>query len=96
MIALRNLHEEQAEDGLAGLPRGAMIHGAEIPRVDYRLPQGARRRVFAQWVDPAKRALIDSEQHRTVVVLLALTGFRVSSIVTLARDALTVGPDGHP
>ncbi|MGI9098029.1 MAG: tyrosine-type recombinase/integrase [Solirubrobacteraceae bacterium] len=96
VIALRNLLEEQAEDGLAGLPRGAIIHGGEVPRVDYRLPKELGAGVFAQWVDPANLALIDSEQHRTVVVLLALTGFRVSSIVTLARDALQLGPDGHP
>ena len=44
VIALRNLLEEQAQDGLSGLPRGAIIHGAEIPRVDYRLPKAARRR----------------------------------------------------
>jgi site-specific recombinase XerD len=96
VVALRNLLEEQAEDGLAGLPRSTMIHAGEIPRVDYRLPKELGDGVFAQWVDPANLALIDNEQHRTVVVLLAYTGLRVSSIVTLARDTLTVGPDGHP
>ncbi len=34
VVALRSLLEEQAEDGLAGLPRGAVIHRAELPRVD--------------------------------------------------------------
>ncbi len=96
VVALRNLLEEQAEDGLAGLPRSAKIHGGEVPRVDYRLPKELGGGVFAQWVDPANLALIDREQHRTIVLLLAFTGFRVSSIVTLPRDALQLGPDGHP
>ncbi|MBA3746944.1 MAG: site-specific integrase [Solirubrobacterales bacterium] len=96
VIALRNLLEEQAQDGLSGLPRGAIIHGSEIPRVDYRLPKALGTDVFGQWVDPANVALLDDEQHRTIVLLLAFTGFRVSSIVTLARDTLQVGPDGHP
>ena len=96
VVALRNLLEEQAEDGLAGLPRSAIIHGGEIPRVDYRLPKELGGDVFAQWVDPANLALLDNEQHRTVVVLLAYTGFRVSSIVTLARDTLRSGPTVIP
>lgn len=33
VISLRGLLDEQAEDGLAGLHRGAKTHGAEIPRV---------------------------------------------------------------
>ena len=96
VVALRVLLEEQAEDGLAGLPRSAAIHRSELPRVDYRLPKQLSGEVFAQWVDPANLALLDDEQHRTVVLLLAFTGFRVSSVVTLARDALELGPDGHP
>ena len=90
------LLEEQAEDGLAGLPRGAVIHRAELPRVDYRLPKTLAGEVFAQWIDPANLALLDDEQHRTIVLVLAFTGFRVSSVVTLTRDALELGPDGHP
>ena len=31
-----------------------------------------------------------------MILLLAFTGLRVSSIVTLARDALEIGSDGHP
>lgn len=96
IVALRNLLEEQAQDGMSGLPPSTIIHGAEIPRVDYRLPKELGGDVFAQWVDPANLALLDNEQHRTVVLLLALTGFRVSSIVTLGRVALQVGADGHP
>jgi len=96
VVALRSLLEEQAEDGLAGLPRGAVIHRAELPRVGYRLPKQLGDGIFAQWVDPASLALLDDEQHRTIVLLLALTGLRVSSVVTLARDARELGPDGHP
>ncbi len=94
--ALRAFLEEQREDGLAGLPRGAVIHGAEIPRAQYRLPKALEQRVFDQFVDPANLALLGSEQHRTVVLLLAYTGLRVSSIATLPRDALEVGSDNQP
>jgi integrase/ferredoxin len=96
VVALRLLLEEQAEEGLAGLPRGSVIHRAELPRVDYRLPKQLPGGVFGQWVDPANLARLDDEQHRTIVLLLALTGFRVSSVVTLARDARELGADGHP
>ena len=41
-------------------------------------------------------ALLPSEKQRTVILLLAHTGLRVSSLVTLARDALEIGSDGHP
>ena len=95
VVALRSLLEEQAEDGLSGMPRGAVIHRAEIPRVDYRLPKQLGGEIFDQWVDPANLALLDDEQHRTVVLLLAFTGLRVSSVVTLARDARELGPDGQ-
>jgi hypothetical protein len=44
-VALRSLLDEQAEDGLPGLPRGAVIHRAELPRVDYRLPKPLRGEV---------------------------------------------------
>jgi integrase len=96
VVALRALLEEQAEDGLAGLPRSAVIHRAELPRVDYRLPKQLPGAVFSQWVDPANLARLDDEQHRTVVLLLAFAGLRVSSVVTLACDAREFGPDGHP
>jgi len=96
VVALREFLEEQAEDGLAGVPRGAVIHRSELPRVDYRLPKQLSGEIFAQWVDPARLAVLDDEQHRTVVLLLAFTGLRVSSVVTLARDAREFGPDGHP
>jgi integrase len=96
VVALRSLLDEQAEDGLAGLPRGSVIHRTEIPRIDYRLPKQLGGEICDQWIDPADLALLDHEQHRTVVLLLAFTGFRVSSVVTLARDAQELGPDGHP
>jgi integrase len=96
ILALRLLLEEQAEDGLAGLPRGAVIHRAELPRVEYRLPKQLGGEVFARWIDPTNLALLERERDRTVVLLLAFTGFRVSSVVTLTRDARLLGPDGHP
>ncbi|MGO9752269.1 MAG: hypothetical protein ACLP8S_04355 [Solirubrobacteraceae bacterium] len=39
LLSVRLLLEEQREDGLAGLPAGAVIHGAELPRVGYQLPK---------------------------------------------------------
>ena len=75
---------------------GAVIHGPEIPSRDYRLPQAARASVFDQFIDPANLALLASEQHRTIVLVLATTGLRVSSVATLARDALEIGSDHHP
>ncbi len=94
--ALRQFLWEQAEDGLAGLPRRAVIHAAEIPKVTDRPPRTLEKGVFEQFVDPANLAVLRSEQQRTVIVLLAYTGLRASSIVTLSRDALEIGSDGHP
>jgi site-specific recombinase XerD len=94
--AMRLFLEEQWEDGLARMPRGATIHPGEIPSADYRLPRGIEGPVFDQLIDPANLALLASEQHRTIIVLLAFTGLRISSIVTLSRDALQSGSDGHP
>lgn len=96
IVALRSFLEEQATDGLDGLPRSAVIHRGEVPRVDYRLPKEMPDEVFAQWVDPGNLDVLESELHRTVVLVLAYTGFRVSSVVTLLRDARTIGSDGHP
>ena len=94
--ALRAFLDEQRDDGLAGLPRSAVIHFAEMPRVTLRAPKGLDKHVFDQLIDPQKLALLGSEQHRTVVLLLAYTGIRVSSLVLLRRDALQEGSDGHP
>jgi integrase len=95
--AVRQFLSEQADDGLAGLPRGAVIHVGEIPSVTARPPRGIEKPVFDQLIDPANLALLPSEKQRTIVLLLlAHTGLRVSSLVTLARDALEVGSDGHP
>ena len=58
LLAVRLLLEEQREDGLAGLPAGAVIHGAELPRVDPGLPKTLPGEVFAQWIDPANLALL--------------------------------------
>jgi site-specific recombinase XerD len=79
LLAVRLLLLEQAEDGLAGLPRGAVIHGSELPRVDRGLPKTVAEEVFAQWIDPANLAVLD-ERDRTLVLVLAFTGFRVSSV----------------
>jgi site-specific recombinase XerD/ferredoxin len=95
LLAVRLLLLEQAEDGLAGLPRGAVIHGSELPCVDPGLPKTIADDVFAQWIDPANLARLD-ERDRTLVLVLAFTGLRVSSVVTLMRDALEHGPDKHP
>lgn len=96
IVALRSFLEEQAMDGLDGLPRSAVIHRGEVPRVDYRLPKELPADVFAQWVDPTNLEVLDYELHRTIVMVLAYTGFRVSSVVTLLRDARMIGSDGHP
>lgn len=93
---LRAFLEEQRDDGLAGLPRGAVIRGAELPRVEARPPKGIDKQVFDQLVDPERLALLSSEQHRTLILLLAYTGMRISSLVLLRRDALETGSDGHP
>lgn len=95
LLAVRMLLDEQADDGLAGLPAGARIRGGELPRVDYQLPKTLADEVFAQWIKPANLALL-SERDRTLVLVLAFTGFRVSTVVTLLRDALERGPDSHP
>ena len=51
--------------------------------------------VFSQWIDPTNLALLD-ERDRTIVLVLAFTGFRVSSVVTLMRGCVELGSDGHP
>jgi integrase len=94
--AVRLFLEEQWDDGLAGLPRGAMIHTGEVPHHRSMLPRGIEGPVFEQFIDPANLALLPTEQHRTVILLLAFTGLRISSIVTLPRDALQIGSDNHP
>ena len=94
--AVRQFLAQQADDGLAGLPAGAVIHAGEIPTRSPRPPRGIEPRVFEQLIDQANLALLPSEKQRTIVLLLAHTGLRVSSVVTLERDALEIGSDGHP
>ena len=97
VTAVRLFLEEQWQDGLAGLPRTAVIHVGEVPHNrSRRLPHGIEALVFEQFIDPANLALLPCEQHRTVILLLAFTGLRVSSVVTLPRDALQIGSDNHP
>jgi site-specific recombinase XerD len=93
---LRAFIAEQRHDGLAGIPHDAVIHAAEIPNVDYRLPRQLEPGIFEQFIDPANLTRLASEQHRTIVLVLATTGLRASSVTTLARDALEIGSDGHP
>jgi integrase len=97
VTAVRLFLEEQWQDGLSGLPRMAVIHVGEVPHNrSRRLPRGIEAPVFEQFIDAANLARLPCEQHRTVILLLAFTGLRVSSVVTLARDALLVGSDNHP
>jgi integrase len=67
-----------------------------MPRVGFRPPKGLDKRLFDQLIDRENLALLGSEQHRTLILLLAHTGLRVSSLVLLRRDALQTGSDGHP
>ena len=94
--AVRLFLEEQWQDGLARMPLSATIHAGEVPSAEQQLPRGIEAPVFDQLIDPANLALLPSEQHRTIILLLAFTGLRISSIVTFARDALQIGTDGHP
>ncbi len=97
VTAVRLFLEEQWQDGLAGLPCTAVIHVGEVPHNrSRRLPRGIEAPVFDQFIDPGNLALLPSDQHRTVILLLAFTGLRVSSVVTLPRDALVIGSDNHP
>ena len=52
--------------------------------------------MFDQFIDPENLQVLPNEQHRTVILLLALTGLRVSSLLELRRDALQIGSDDHP
>lgn len=93
---LRMLIDEQANDGLLGIERSAQIHTGEVPRVGYRLPKELDDFVFQQIIDPKNLRQLSNVRERTVILLLAHTGMRVSSIVTLAKDAMVHGADGHP
>lgn len=96
VCVLRQFLVEQCEDGLVGLPAGAVVHRSEMPKHRDRPPRSLDRAVFDQFIDPANLALLGNEQQRTVILVLAHTGLRVSSVVTLARDAVEIGSDGHP
>jgi integrase len=96
VVALRLFLDEQRLDGLAGLPAEARIDAREAPRVDYRPSLAFDEFVFAQLTDPAKLALVPSITTRTAIVLLANTGLRISSVITLAPDPLERGADGQP
>jgi len=94
--SLRALIEEQRDDGLTGIARAAIVHAREIPNVQQHTPKGIDDVVFSQLMDERNLTQLSCVQHRTILLLLAHTGFRVSSIVTLPRDCLTIGPDQQP
>lgn len=56
--ALRAFLDEQRYDGLTGLPRSAVIHFAEMPKVTLRPPKALDKHVFDQLIDPQKLALL--------------------------------------
>jgi site-specific recombinase XerD len=93
---LRSLVEEQRKDGLRGLPETALIHAAELPRVEYQLAKTLDEPVFQELIAPDNLPQLRQEWHRTAVLLLAFTGMRISSVVTLGRDCMTHGADGQP
>jgi Phage integrase, N-terminal SAM-like domain len=75
VTAVRLFLEDQWQDGLAGLPRTAVIQVGEVPHNrPRRLPRGIEAPVFDQFIDPGNLALLPCEQHRTVILLLAFTG----------------------
>ena len=94
--SLRMLLAEQREDGLAGVPAAAVIHGAELPRVERGLRKQLGAEVFGQVVDPSNLVELRSECERSIILLLAYTGLRVSSVNKLPRDALSHGADRQP
>ncbi len=95
VVVLRMFLEEQRGDGLE-LPVEARIDPREIPRAEYQPSLAFDDFVFAQLTDPAKLALVPSLTVRTAIVLLANTGLRISSVITLGTDPIERGPDGHP
>ena len=65
LLAVRLLLEEQREDGLAGLPAGAVIHAAELPRLATSCPRrsrarcsrsGSTRRTWRCWTSATARS----------------------------------------
>ncbi len=94
--AVARLLEDQRNLGLRGLPATTVVRRGELPRHEEQLPRGLSESVFGQVIDPANLEKLRHEHHRTVILLLAFTGMRKSSIVTLSRDALQNGSDGHP
>ena len=94
--ALRAFFAEQRDDGLTGLPRERGHPRRRDPNVDYRLPRQLEPGIVRAVHRPANLALLASEQHRTIVLLLATTGLRVSSVAHArarrARDRLRPPP----
>jgi site-specific recombinase XerD len=82
--------------GVVGFYEFQARRGSPLAQDHPGLPKTLPDGVFSQWIDPAKVALLDREQDRTIVLVLAFTGFRVSSVVTLMRKCLELGSDGHP
>lgn len=97
--SLRKLLEEQREDGLLGLPHSAKIHNKEVTAgspQSYSPPKNLlSESVVRKIVDPQNLALI-SLSHQTMILLLAETGMRISSVLELRRDCVTHDPSGAP
>lgn len=97
--SVKNLIEEQREDGLRGIPASAKILPREIHwrgKTEYALPKKQiDDTVFEQLVDAKNLSLIPL-RHRTLILVLADTGMRLSSVLSLKRDALTYDHGGAP
>ena len=94
--AVARLLDDQRDRALRGMPATTVVRRGELPRHEEQLPRGLSETVFGQVIDPANLAKLRHEHHRTVILVMAFTGMRKSSIVTLSRDALQIGSDGHP
>lgn len=65
----------------------------ETPRADYRLAKGIEALVFDQFIDPENLQVLPNEQHRTVILLLALT---VADGASQAVEAVGLKPLACP
>lgn len=94
--SLRRLLEAERRKSLKALPADAVIEAREIPRGDYSLPPKMVDDVlFDQFIDASNLAKMDS-QYRVLLLIVATTGMRVSSILTLRRGALEFDNERAP
>ena len=90
--------EEQRDDGLTGLPRGAVIHSRGDAEGRLAAAEGARQARCSRSGSTRRssRCWATSSTGRSSL-LLAYTGrARVERGACCARDALQLGSDGHP